>query len=405
MSSARIAVVVAVLVAAVAARSDTAPARPASVLALTYVSGSGWSLLSRVDPVTLARQREPVSVGGSVRSWSFSPSGQELAVAFGLGLSFADVGSLQVRRGPRLADRGEGAWAVTWPRPNRLLALVQVPEGVLVVSVDPETQRVLRRTLLQRTYGFAFGRLRDGLAFLLSAQGRFAPAQVAVVDADGAVRRATIRKALAGSVVTRKGREPRLRERTVGFAVDPAARRAYVVTREFAIAEVDLDSLSVRYRTAPTRTLARTRRTEKWIQGSNRFAAWLGGGVLVAGGVDWPVTSKRPKPKPLPIRLVDVRAWSSRLLDAAGGFDVGSGTVLVRSGGDLRGFGADGRERYRVPLAPATWLVPAGELGYACSNLDLTAVLDLGTGASLPRPASPAATPCPLVLAETGSRA
>jgi len=219
------------------------------------------------------------------------------------------------------------------------------------------------------------------------------------------VRVVTVRGASTGSVVSRSGKEARLRERTVGFAVDADTRRAYVVLRDFGVAEVDLRTLAVREHVAAPRTLAAASRRTKWIEGSTRTAAWLGGGVLAAAGTDFVASGSRPQPRAWPIRLIDVGGWSARVLGASGLAGAADGVVLARTPTELRGFGRDGAERYRVPLAPAVWLRPAGGLGYACRNLTLVAVLDLSVGDMLWEGSAHDGMPCPEVLAGSGSDA
>jgi len=376
-----------------------------SVLALTYAAGSGWSRLGPVDPFTLRPAGETVNLRGGVDSWSFSPDRQELALAGrSLLLSVVDAHSLQLRTELQLAERGDRVQAISWLQPSRLLALVAVANGVLVVAVDPHAGRIVRRTLVGRLYGYGFGRLSDRLAFLLESGGRIGPPRVAFADADGRVRVATVSRMLTGSSVSRRNRQPRVRQRTAGFAVDPAGGRAYVVDRDFSVAEIDPLTLAIRYHAPTGRTVATTRRREKLIEGSARSAAWLGGGQLVAGGVDWKLAGQRSVPSPLPIRLIDVRTWSFRALEARGtSFQIGSGLVLVRDGNSVRGFAADGSERYRTALPAYTWLTSGDGLLYACRNLLLTTVLDAETGSVVRAPAELKGSPCAQVLVAAAS--
>lgn len=387
------------VLALVAARADAAPPQ-ALMLGLVYSAGSGNSALARFDPLALEQlPGQSVSLGTSVGSWAFSPDGRLLAVAgASLTLRLVDLDTMTALGDVRLAARGGTVNGVTWVRQDRLLAVVNTTAGALVVAVDGVTRRVVRSTQLRRPFGYALGRLPNGLAFLLDSNGRFAAAQVAVVDADGHVRVATIGAVSIGSVQRRARGEILVRRRGAGLAVDPVGRRAYLVAADDRVAELDLDSLAVSYQ-RPQRQLA------KAIEGSFRVARWLGGGLIAISGADYATASGRTTGTPIGVRLLDVGAWRLRILDPkATGFLLANGLVLAESSSTGRpglqatAYGADGRERYRLDLSGSTWLTTAGAIGYACRDDLLEQIVDLSAGTVLRDDAALAAIRCPRPL-------
>ncbi len=158
---------------------------------------------------------------------------------------------------------------------NRILAVVEAPSGAVVTTVDPLAGRVVRTTRLSRPFGYQFDRLPDGLVFLLGDRNRSGPAQVAVVDAQGETRVATVRQAAVGSA---------------GLAVDPVGRRAYLVDGE-RVFGVDLRTLDSSD-SGPLRTLA------KAPLRSIRSARWLGNGLLAVSGLDRDATGSTPARPP-----------------------------------------------------------------------------------------------------------
>jgi hypothetical protein len=378
--AAAIAVVALGLPAAQASSSATVPG-------LVYTPGYGNSIVTRYDPMTLARTGPRVRLGGNASSWSWSPRRRYLAVAsYPQRLTVVDIAGMRVVSRLRLAPGGASVRAVTWAR-DRVLAVVETPRGAVVTAVDPFAGRVVRRTQLSRPFTFEFARLRDGLILLLGSQGRLAPAQVAVVDADGATRIATVRQVAVGTVV----REGRGVHRAPGLAVDPVGRQAYLVDGD-RVFGVDLRTLAVSD-PGPLRTLAKVSR------GSSRSARWLGGGLLAFSGHDWGTANR------VGLRVVDVRERTARVVDAAASsFTVAAGMLLVESAPsrqalNVAAYGFDGRLRYRVELAWATWLKKQGRVGYACRDAFLRATFDLATGRML-RSGFPAGTRCPTLLVD-----
>jgi hypothetical protein len=359
---------------------------PATVPGLVYTPGYGNSIVAGYDPMTLARSGPPVRLGGNASSWSWSPRRRYLAVAsYPQRLTIIEVARMRVVSRVRLARGGASVRAVTWAR-DRVLAVVETPRGALVTAVDPLTGKVVRRTRLPRPFSFEFARMPDGLVFLLGAQGRIESVRLAAVDAAGRVRVAVIPQVRAGFVVRSEQQVP-------GLAVDPVARKAYVVGGE-RLVPVDLRTLAVSDR-GPVRTLT------KLLSGSTRSAEWLGAGLLAFSGTDWDEKSGRPAG----LRLVDVRSWTARVLDRdARSFTLAGNRLLVEDTTNPRALsvtahGFDGRQRYRLELTGSTWMKKQGGRGYACRYTYLRSVLDLATGRAV-RSGFPAGTRCPTLLVD-----
>ena len=349
---------------------------PATVPGLVYTPGYGNSIVVLHDPATLVRSGPRVRLGGNASSWSWSPGRRYLAIAsYPQRLTIVDVAAMRIVARVRLAPGGGVARAVTWAG-DRVVAVVEAPAGVVVTAVDPLAGRVVRTTRLNRPFGYQFDRLPDGLVFLLGARGRTGPVQLAVVDAEGTTRLVNVRQARVGST---------------GLAVDPVGRRAYLAEGERVFA-VDLRTLASSD-PGPLRTLA------KAPLGSERSARWLGNGLLAVSGLDRDATSTRPAG----LRLVDVRDRTSRTIDpAATSFTVAGRVLLVedrssRRATSVTAYGFDGRQRYRIDVAGATWMKKQGRVGYACRVAFLRTTVDLATGAVL-RSGFPAGTRCPTLL-------
>jgi len=339
----------------------------------------GHSRLAWFEPQTLRLlpgRKAPLAWHNG--SWSFSADRSTLAIGGnGTELRFVDARRMRVLGDLRLAAGGTATVAVSWLRPDRLLALVERPGAATVVAVDPARRRVLRRTLVPGSLS-GYARLPDGLALLLAPEDGIGPARVAVADADAALRTVELGRVAVGSSRQVESGQP-VRQRSAGFAVDPASRTAWIVGAE-ALAEVDLDSLAVSYRSSP-------RQLAKALEGPSRFARWLGGGLLAVSGADWSTDAAgKTHVDPYGLRLVDLAAGTSRTIDPqASWFDAANGLLLVRHGNDeVVAYGRDGAVRFRVALSADTWLNTAGSTGLVCAQRDLVAVVDLSTGARTP---------------------
>jgi hypothetical protein len=371
------------LAAAAVAAGAAAKERP--VLGWDYTHQRlAW--FDRTTLQTLPGRKPPLRDGPC--SWSFSPDRTQLAYSScNRDLEFVDTHTMRAGSTLYTSDRSLGHLnGLAWLRRDRLLATSYVDALPTLLVIDPQRRRVLRRVELARP---AYHRTIVGAraVYLLGSADEFQPAQIAVADADGNVRTATVDRISTGDVVTHdeESDRPSVRTRGVGFAIDSQGRRAFVVSPELLIAEVDLTTLAVTYH-GTTRSLAKSE------DGPVRTAAWLGGGLLAVSGADLATTDSETTTTPYGLHVVDTRTWTVRSLDAAAtGFEVVPGGLLVRRGDvtsphETVAFAPGGTERWRLTLPPSQQLSVYGRYGYVCSHEMLVRVIDAATGATVARP-------------------
>jgi hypothetical protein len=328
---------------------------------LAIRSGPRGSKLVRLDRRTLVPvSKKRVALGSGSGAWALSPDGSRLAVGTeaALGLRLVDV--KRMRTVADVQTRNGQIAAVTWLTPRRIVGVEET--GLFVV--DPVARRLIRSEPLDE-YAVAVGRTADALVLLLAPRDQLGWARLALVDPEGAVRSVVLDRILAGS---RFPAEPAasVGERwSPGLALDAVGGRAFVVGGDSPIAEVDLRSLSVRYRD-PARKASLLDRLRSWLEpeahakgpvvGSHRTARWLGGGFLAITGEDGRLTGPdRVEAKVAGVTLVDTRSWEARtLVERANGIAFGAGTLVAslydpfdrRAGIGLRGWSRDGRKRF-----------------------------------------------------------
>ena len=353
---------------------------PAAVPAVRPVLGvdvnGPRSRLAWFDPQTLRMlpgRKAPLA--WHVGSWSLSPDRATLAIGGeGTVLRFVDARRMRVLGDLRLAAGGDSIGGVTWLPGGRLLAFVRRVGDTELVAVDPARRRVLGRESLEGSVD-AIGRLPDALVLLLRPADGIGAARVAVVGATGGVRSAELPFVRVGSPLQLEAGEV-AHVAAAGFAVDPVGRRAWVLGAD-AAGEVDLDTLAVDRRSSP-------RELAKALEGSFRTARWLGGGLVALAGADYVAAGQEPVP--FGLRVLDVRGWTSRTIDAAAtGFDVAAGLLLVRRPGQAAVYTTSGAAKAPIPLAADEWLnVSAGSLATVCANREARRVVDPGVGTTRP---------------------
>ena len=363
-----------------------------------------YQQLARFDPRTLTALPGRVPLAAHRSGWSLSPDGSTVALGDdnrscsggATSLRLVDLGAMRVLGDVPLVRNGPVA-ATAWLGPARVVAVARAGDCIgqtktVVVAVDPQARRVLRSTSLAGdVVEVASGGGR--LVLLLAPLGRVGTARVAVVDAEGAVRRVTLAEIRAG---TRPGSPTRPFAQVVhpGLAVDPAGGRAFVTPAGDLVAEVDLVTLAVRYHQTHERRslLARFHRwldppaAAKGADGPTREAVWLGNGTLAVTGNDLSTSSGGgtlvDASTAAGLRLVDTRTWRYRELDPAVADVRLAGGVLVATGSSYRwdgkhstvggpgviGYGLDGRERYRLLAGESTAYVSAGGRGFVTVN-------------------------------------
>lgn len=400
--------------------TSTAKSPVSAVLGISYKTKGGT--LAWFDPLTLQTLRgRKVPLQGHTGSWAFSADRLLLAIgncderAFP-SIRFVNARSMRAVGDLRMSPGGDCVSALTWLRPRRLLAVVSSMNSsdTAIVVVDPVARRVVRRTQIassdDETVWSGSVATRDELVLLLGTYDSFVPARLAVVDPEGNVRVVTVERVLVGTVFDEESEDDR-RARTIypGFAGDPESRRAFLVPASGALAEVDLQTLSVSYRELERPSLLR--RFLRWlepaaeakaIEGPMREARWLGEGMLAVSGTDYAIQRDAKGDEtvvgtPMGVTLVDTRSWRARMLSpGSSGFAVAPGLVIAQGGRwdaeaqrtvgpGILAFGLDGLERWRLSQPAGGELAPAGDLGLGHLWLreNRTQVVDLATGSAL----------------------
>jgi hypothetical protein len=435
-----VALVVAALAAAVLGATESRSAEPAqvtkapaAVLGISYRPATSTGVLAWFDPLTLEKlPGRKAALGAVLGSWAFSADRSTLAIGscgdtWKPRMRFVNARTMRVLGDLRLPRGYECASSLEWVEPDRLLAVLTSSASSVVAVIDPVAPRLLRLTRLPAA-PWATGVANRELVLLFGARDVFAPARVAVVDADGRMRTATAEDIRIGTVVDYSKDDYRARTISPGFAVDPEGRRAFLVPASGRIAEIDLESLHVDYHELDRPSLfGRLLRwlepsaEAKLVEGPMRDAHWLGDGVLAVSGMDYSFSKNAAgEPmevgKPSGVTLVDTRSWRSRMLsEASSGFAVAPGLVIAQGGEwdsehqrtigpGIVAFGLDGAERWR--LASTNWIDPVGSfgIGYLWRGEERMDVVDLATGhtlRSLDR--SKDASPWPQLLAAHSS--
>jgi hypothetical protein len=366
---------IAIVLAAAIATAAGASGSGTAVLGIDYRAKQlGW-----FDAMTLAPlPGRKVPMPKTACSWSFSPDRALLAYTDCEGtLTFVNARTMRVTGKVNLA----GWEGVTWLGRDRVVTT----DNEKLVVVDVARKRVLRRTELP---GRPWNRtvLPDGrVVYAVTPPDQFGPARVAVVDAAANVRIATLDRITVGSVFDTESGDPTGMVRTPGFSVDRDTGRAFVVSPELLVGEVDLSTLEVRYH-GTARSLA------KAVAGPSRVAYWLGGGLLAVSGADYAIADNKTTVTPFGLHVIDTRTWTTRTIDRdATWAQQVAGALLVtydRADGSREAiaWNADGSTRYRLALGAQTWPNVYGTLAYVCERDRAVRVLDAATGATIGTP-------------------
>jgi len=333
--------------------SGRVDARRPPLVGVTWGATTTWAMqrgeLVRVNPRTfrpLPGPRLPLGVHGY--SWSYSPDRSQLVLGgFGSGLRFVDLERFASLGDVRESRRGGLVVAVAWPRPGRVLAVVQEPWGagpLTLAVVDPASRTTLARRPVSGPAGVvtaATGRL--GLALLLSpAPGprrlRIGPARLLFIDAQGQARSVVLERVKAGEGSVRRGSRIIARQWRLGLALDPTGRRAFVVAGAAPVAEVDLRTMRVTYHelAQPISLLGRLRnwldpaaQAKGEVEGPVREARWLPGGVLAVSGYD---ARGERRSQARGLKLIDTGTWAVRTLDDEAADSLSSEGLLLAYG-------------------------------------------------------------------------
>jgi hypothetical protein len=364
---------------------------PDSLLAVVWQKSA--ASLAKLDPLSLQPvngRRVPLGSYGS--GWSFSP-GRSRLVLGGSGaasLRFVDVRRMTSLGTLALAGRGS-VTALAWPRGDRVLAMVEWGAfGHAVVVADPVRRRIVARHSLRGTIA-ASARAADDMVFLLGPAFSIGPSRIVVIDGDGDLRSAAVSRVRSGLLPGGETGALISRYRTPGLAVSPAGERAVVVDPAGLVAEVELDSLAVRYHELgePVSLLGRLR---NWLEppahakasdGPARRAVWLDEHLVAVSGSDADARlgaseTVDERTTPAGLQLVDTRNWTVRTLDPdASALSVTGDLVLAYgalwdaseqrfTGSGLTAYSRDGRPVFRLFRGEAvSWVQAAGRYAYA----------------------------------------
>jgi hypothetical protein len=379
----------------------------APLLALTE-QPNGGTRLGWLDPATLQPlERRSIQLAGGAWSPVMAPAGERVALGGrgNKGIRILDVAEARFVGRVARSSADLSLVPLAWPRQHRLLALEfkwmqgpAVPHVQDLLVIDPVASRVVRRRPLD---GWAIQTAQVGreVVLLLQPGVGIGPARLTVVSADGAARTVTLRSVLAGS--SEDGSEDGARRsllRMPALAVDPEARRAFVIPGGSHVVEVRLATLELSEHelSTPASLLSRLR---DWLEpvaeakappiGPVREARWLGDGLLASTG--WNGL------RPAGLSLIDVERNTLRMIDeAAARFSFERGILLAygdySSSDGIRAYTLAGRRLWEALEGEAIGGVVALDgrvyVEGASGRTPTVAVLDLGAGTELKRVAA-----------------
>lgn len=270
-----------------------------------------------------------------------------------------------------------------WVAPDLLLASISgLPSRA--VALDPATQTILSEHELQGTV-LSSRPVEGGLVLLLAPSDRIGPARLAVFDGES-VRTADLREVRAGWEQESEGEtedDYRARQSIPGLAVDPAGGRALVVPAGNRVAEVDLETLEVRYHdlSEPVSLLGRLRdwlepaAHAKSVDGPERNAVWLPSGLVAVSGSHYAADGDRMDITPAGLTLIDPSDWSVRRLSDEANWVSTRGDALLASSWKENSneqtvavFDTDGEERFSLARPAADLSQVSGGLLYVATE-------------------------------------
>lgn len=391
------------LAAALGALAVALPASVGGAGDRAPVLGRDWKTktLTWFDPLTLERvSTRSVAAGFFTGPWAWDAQRKLLALSRydWPQLRIVDGSALTLRGDVRLAHPGTagGVDAVTWVGANRLLAAVRgASTGISFVLVDASARKVLRTTAVRGTQ-WDVELVRNGLVALLGPAKGIGGARVAVVGADGTVRTVAIPGVGVGTRRIGMGTDPRVQTVQPGFAAAPDGSLAVAVTPAGRAYAVDLDTLRV---TAHERIERSPSSAAKSIEGPQRYATWIGDGLVAVSGYDWSLDSRgRVIARPAGLRLLDTKTWTTRTLEpGASAFSSTAGVLLAYGGGwsagrgtyvGIRAYSLDGTLRWSLFDGADAYAPIRGGLAYVQRHVGTTVpqqldVVDPATGTIL----------------------
>jgi hypothetical protein len=343
--------------------------------------------------VTLERRGAALDLGEPpLASYAPAPEGRRLALGSGDGARFTFVDLERMRRVATLDFGAKGFVAgLAWPTPNRVVGALS--GTVIEILVADPAGRVVSRERLPGTVLRA-ARCRGGLVLLTGPQDTIGRPSLVVATPRRVDR---VELPLDAGVDPPPVWEP-------GLAVSADGRRAFVVGAGTRVVEVDLGTLSVEEREL-SRRVSLLGRLRSWLEpaasakgpleGPVRSAAWAPGGRIAVSGSNHRKTGPRTGVADgAGLHLIDTRDWTVETLVEGASETLVAGDAVLAYGGShgpdglrgigLRGFDADGRERFHLFGDRYVGAVSAvGRYAYVSQQLEEVTrvdVVDLATG-------------------------
>jgi hypothetical protein len=246
-------------------------ARP-TVLAFETLSPTSASLV-RLDAVTLRRVSHRFQLWHDVGPYVGRSPGGLLAFARVQGAALQLVGQRPFRLRGQIELGSGSIGGILWPAERSLFVLRAAETETELARVDPVARTVGERHAVAGQ-AIAVATTPGRIAFLLAPAGAVGPLRLGVADSEGSIR--TVPLALSGGIPIAFDAQLVL----PALAIDPSGTRAIAGFPDGPLAEVDLRTLAVTYRTFGTRTLARSQKGGDTLRAS---AVWAGGTIALAG--------------------------------------------------------------------------------------------------------------------------
>lgn len=269
-----------------------------------------------------------------------SPDGDFLAVGESEGgaVQFIDLDQMRTL-GKTEVGSASYVDRLHWVKPDLLLASLGGNPG-MVAALNPTTHQVLSTHDLEGStlYSQAAGK---ELVSLVAPANDIGPARLVVFDGSE-LREATLTEVPAGweQMEGTDESDYRARQSVPALAVDPDGKRALVIPAGGRVAEVDLDTMQVRYHdlTEPVSFWGRLRdwlepsAQAKGIDGPDRNAVWLPSGLVAVSGSQYTDDGKTVKVTPAGLALIDPSDWSVHRLSEEPSWVTLEGDALLASG-------------------------------------------------------------------------
>jgi hypothetical protein len=320
------------------------------------IAGAGFLLgiFESQDRTSLRRMRRPsleteeASPRVAEYRWTaaVSPDGRRVAIGSGGprgGITIFDVASLQQTQ---RVHAGIAPDALAWLSPTRVAAALTCNlanasgRGCEVVLVDADAGEIVSRWFLSFTPPLPpipkpVAVTKHGVLFLLAHVSERAPARLVLITPDEQRRDLSLPEielgvAPGGSIFD---------QTSGGLAVDSAGDTAFVVGAGRTLAEIELETMTVRYRDI--------QELEPGSPGSWRTIITLDGGRLAITG-----EGAGPPPRlPAGVTIVDTATWRGWRVDADASRAVFAGQTLLTYGGrspGVTGHTSSGERRFQL---------------------------------------------------------